>query len=65
MSATQVPEIPRPISAGAEMAALRRFFRACSWNGTIVEGAMGPGTPEMTPVSTAAPTPTTMAMPAS
>jgi len=48
MSAAQVPEIPRPISAGAEMAALRRFFRDCSWNGTIVEGGMGPGTPQMT-----------------
>jgi hypothetical protein len=30
------------------MEELARFFRDVSWTGTIVEGGMGPGTPEMT-----------------
>jgi hypothetical protein len=30
------------------MAALRRFFRDVTWNGTIAAGGMGPDTPEMT-----------------
>jgi hypothetical protein len=29
------------------MAALRRFFPDVTWEGTIVAGGMGPGTPEM------------------
>ena len=40
-------DVPHPTAAGPEMAAIRRFFRDVAWNGTIVEGGMGPGTPEM------------------
>jgi Protein of unknown function (DUF1579) len=46
--ATAVVNVPHPIAAGPEMAALHRFFRDCTWKGTIVEGGMGPGTPDMT-----------------
>jgi Protein of unknown function (DUF1579) len=42
-----VAAIPKPISVGPEMAALWRFFRNCTWEGTIHEGGMGPGTPAM------------------
>lgn len=47
MSTTQAAQVPHPITAGPEMAALHRFFRDCTWKGNIVEGGMGPGTPEM------------------
>jgi hypothetical protein len=40
--------VPHPITAGPEMAVVHRFFRDCTWNGTIVEGGMGPGSSEMT-----------------
>jgi hypothetical protein len=40
--------VSHPITAGPEMAVVHRFFRACTWNGTIVEGGMGPGSSEMT-----------------
>ena len=40
--------VPRPITPGAEMAALARFYPDVTWTGTIVEGGMGPGTPAMT-----------------
>jgi hypothetical protein len=40
--------VPRPITPGAEMAALLRFHRDITWTGTITAGGMGPGTPEMT-----------------
>jgi len=42
-----VSAVPHPIIAGTEMAELQRFFRDCTWKGTIAEGGMGPGTPEM------------------
>ncbi len=45
---TDVPAVPKPITPGAEMAALGRFLRDTTWTGTIVEGGMGPGTPAMT-----------------
>lgn len=44
---TEAVTVPYPITAGPEMVALRRFFRDCTWKGTIVEGGMGPGTPAM------------------
>ena len=31
MSTTQAAQIPHPITAGAKMAALHRFFRDCTW----------------------------------
>jgi hypothetical protein len=37
--------IPRPITPGAEMTALARFYPDATWTGTIVAGGMGPGTP--------------------
>ena len=37
--------VPRPISAGPEMAALGRFYRDVTWNGVIRADGMGPGTP--------------------
>lgn len=40
--------VPRPIEPGREMEELARFHPDVTWTGTIVEGGMGPGTPEMT-----------------
>ncbi|GAA4759718.1 nitroreductase family deazaflavin-dependent oxidoreductase [Actinomycetospora chibensis] len=46
---TTTPDtVPKPITPGEEMAALRRFHRDTTWTGTIAEGGMGPGTPAMT-----------------
>jgi hypothetical protein len=42
-----VAAVPTPIGVGPEMEALWRFFRNCTWEGTIHEGGMGPGTPAM------------------
>ena len=43
-----IEAIPKPIEVGPEMAALRRFFpEVVTWEGTIHEGGMGPGTPAM------------------
>ena len=40
--------VPKPIGVGPEMAALRRFLpEVVTWEGTIHEGGMGPGTPAM------------------
>jgi hypothetical protein len=40
--------VPKPIEVGPEMAALRRFLpEVVTWEGTIHEGGMGPGTPTM------------------
>lgn len=45
---TGVEAVPKPIHAGQEMQALRRFFpEVVTWEGTIHEGGMGPGTPKM------------------
>lgn len=46
--ATDVANVPTPITPGAEMEALARFHVDITWDGTISEGGMGPGTPEMT-----------------
>lgn len=45
---TDMTTVPRPVVPGTEMAELARFFRDATWVGTVVEGGMGPGTPEMT-----------------
>jgi hypothetical protein len=46
-----VEAVPKPIAVGPEMDALRRFIpKAVTWEGTIHENGMGPGTPEMTGV---------------
>jgi hypothetical protein len=43
-----IEAVPKPIEVGPEMEALRRFVPdAVTWEGTIHEGGMGPGTPEM------------------
>jgi len=42
-----IERVPKPITPGPEMAALARFHTDVNWSGTIVEGGMGPGTPEM------------------
>ena len=43
-----VGAVPKPIEVGAEMEALRRFLPdSVTWEGTIHEGGMGPGTPKM------------------
>jgi hypothetical protein len=42
--------VRQPIDVGPEMAALGRFYRDVTWEGTIREGGMGPGTPAMTGV---------------
>jgi hypothetical protein len=43
-----VEAVPKPIKVGPEMAALRRFLpEVVTWEGTIHEGGMGPGTPAM------------------
>lgn len=44
---SNVEAVPKPIEVGPEMQALRRFYRDCTWGGTIHEGGMGPGTPAM------------------
>jgi hypothetical protein len=44
---TDVELVPKPIEAGPEMDALRRFYPDCTWEGQIHEGGMGPGTPAM------------------
>ena len=44
---SDVAVVPKPIDVGPEMEALERFFRPCTWEGTIHEGGMGPGTPAM------------------
>jgi len=45
--------VPRPITAGPEMAALARFYPDVTWTGTVAAGGMGPGTPEMTAIGRA------------
>lgn len=47
MGASVAAAVPQPIGVGPEMAALGRFYRDVTWNGTIHEGGMGPGTPAM------------------
>jgi len=44
MTDTGIATIPRPMVAGGETAALRRFHRDVTWSGGIREGGMGPGT---------------------
>ena len=40
--------VPKPIGVGPEMAALRRFLpEVVTWEATLHEGGMGPGTPAM------------------
>lgn len=38
---------PAPLTAGAEMAALRPFLFDCIWTGSVEAGGMGPGSPAM------------------
>jgi hypothetical protein len=45
MADTGIAAIPRPVVAGEEMEALKRFHRDVTWQGHIREGGMGPGTP--------------------
>ena len=48
VNVTGLEAVPKPIEIGPEMDALRRFVPdAVAWEGTIHEGGMGPGTPEM------------------
>jgi hypothetical protein len=42
--------VRRPVGVGPEMAALGRFYQDFTWEGSIREGGMGPGTPAMTGV---------------
>jgi Protein of unknown function (DUF1579) len=39
--------IPKSARPGPEIAALAPFYRDWTWSGTIREGGMGPGSPEM------------------
>lgn len=48
MTHTGIALIPRPVEAGEEMEALKRFHRDVTWQGRIEEGGMGPGTPAQT-----------------
>jgi hypothetical protein len=45
--AQEIDRIPRPITPGPEMQALRRFLKDVTWTGTIHEGGMAPGAPAM------------------
>jgi hypothetical protein len=45
-----VAAVRQPVGVGPEMAALSRFYTDVTWEGTIGEGGMGPGTPAMTGV---------------
>jgi hypothetical protein len=47
MANKSVVRVPTPLAAGPEMDMLNRFFPDVTWTGTIVEGGMGPGAPEM------------------
>jgi len=48
MTESGIATIPRPVSAGEETQALRRFHRDVTWTGGIEEGGMGPETPAQT-----------------
>ena len=50
LTASDVSQVPKPITAGPEMAALARFHRDVTWSGFVAEGGMGPGTPPMTAI---------------
>lgn len=52
-----VEAVPKPIAIGAEMEALRRFYRDSTWEGWIHEHGMGPGTPKMKGIGRATFTP--------
>lgn len=52
-----VEAVPKPITVGAEMEALRRFYRDSTWEGWIQEGGMGPETPKMKGIGRATFTP--------
>jgi len=43
-----IATIPRPVVAGEEAEALKRFHQDVTWQGHIEEGGMGPGTPAQT-----------------
>ncbi len=45
---TNADMIPKPITPGAEMDVLARFYPDVTWTGAIHEDGMGPGTPAMT-----------------
>ena len=45
MVTAHVGPVPKPIEVGSEIEVLRRFFGDVTWEGTIHEGGMGPGTP--------------------
>ena len=45
--------IPKSARPGPEIAALAAFYRDWMWSGTIREGGMGPGSPEMSGVGRA------------
>ena len=46
MATANAVQVPAPFSAGPEMAALGHFLPDVTWEGTVVEGGMGPGTPD-------------------
>ncbi len=48
MNATTTTAVPLPITPGTEMTELAWFYPDVTWEGQIVEGGMGPGTPDMT-----------------
>jgi len=46
-------QLPKSAQPGPEIAALAPFYRDWTWSGTIREGGMGPGSPEMSGVGNA------------
>jgi hypothetical protein len=46
-AANGIASVPKPIVPGPQMSELARFMVDMNWTGTIVQGGMGPGTPEM------------------
>jgi Protein of unknown function (DUF1579) len=46
-------QLPKSARSGPEIAALAPFYRDWTWSGTIREGGMGPGSPEMSGVGRA------------
>ncbi len=46
-------QLPKSAQPGPEIAALAPFYRDWTWSGTIREGGMGPGSPEMSGVGRA------------
>lgn len=53
MAISTTVQLPKSARPGPEVAALAPFYRDWTWSGTIREGGMGPGSPEMSGIGRA------------